>query len=205
MLQTLLDQFLQNSGLELLAVVLAVAYLLLAVKENHYCWHAAFFSTLIFLYLFWQVRLYMESALQIFYLAMAVYGWQQWRQVTDNKPRLAIQRWSWQRHGLVACCVLVLSGISGLLLSHYTDAQLPYLDAFTTWASIVTTYMVTQKVLENWAYWLLIDSVSIYLYLDRALYFTALLFLIYILIIAYGWSTWQQRYSQQSVADCARL
>ncbi|MEJ6593035.1 MAG: nicotinamide mononucleotide transporter family protein, partial [SAR86 cluster bacterium] len=141
MLQTLLDQFLQNSGLELLAVVLAVAYLLLAVKENNYCWHAAFFSTLIFFYLFWQVRLYMESALQIFYLAMAVYGWQQWRQVTDNKPRLAIQRWSWQRHGLVACCVLVLSGVSGLLLSHYTDAQLPYLDAFTTWASIVTTYM----------------------------------------------------------------
>ena len=197
MLQTLLDQFLQNSGLELLAVVLAVAYLLLAVKENDYCWHAAFFSTLIFLYLFWQVRLYMESALQIFYLAMAVYGWQQWRQETDNKPRLAIQRWSWLRHGLVVSCVLLLSGISGLLLSHYTDAQLPYLDAFTTWASIVTTYMVTQKVLENWAYWLLIDSVSIYLYLDRALYFTALLFLIYILIIAYGWSTWQQRYSQQ--------
>ena len=57
MLQTLIDQFLQNSGLELLAVVLAVAYLLLAVKENDYCWHAAFFSTLIFLYLFWQVRL----------------------------------------------------------------------------------------------------------------------------------------------------
>ncbi|MFT7469822.1 MAG: nicotinamide mononucleotide transporter [Candidatus Pseudothioglobus sp.] len=82
-------------------------------------------------------------------------------------------------------------------MERYTDAQSPYLDAFTTWASVVTTYMVTRKVLENWAYWLLIDSLSIYLYLDRALYFTSLLFAVYIIIIFFGWYRWQQRYHQQ--------
>ena len=200
MLQTLLEQLLQNSGLELIAVALAVLYLLLAVKENLYCWHAAFFSTLIFLYLFWQVQLYMESALQVFYLFMAIYGWWQWRRIHADDKQLKIQRWSRSRHGLIIGAVLVLSGASGLSLTHYTNAQLPYLDAFTTWDSIAATYMVTQKVLENWAYWLMIDTVSIYLYLDRALYFTALLFLIYILIIGYGWYRWQQRYAQQAVA-----
>ncbi|MGK0341384.1 MAG: nicotinamide mononucleotide transporter, partial [Candidatus Azotimanducaceae bacterium] len=74
-----LAQALQNSWLELLAVVLGVAYLLLAMRENILCWYAAFFSTAIFLSVFWEVKLYMESGLQVYYLAMAVYGWYQWR------------------------------------------------------------------------------------------------------------------------------
>ena len=60
--------------------------------------------------------------------------------------------------------------------------------------------MVTRKILENWIYWLVIDTVSIYLYLDRALYFTTLLFGIYILIIGFGWYTWRQRFQQQTQA-----
>jgi len=197
MLQVFLNQLAQSSGLELLAVLLGVAYLLLAVREDPRCWYAAFASTLIFLVLFWQVKLYMESALQVYYLGMAVYGWQQWRRVDDHQPAAPIQRWHWSRHVIVMLAVASLTGLSGFFLSRYTDAQSPYLDAFTTWASIVTTYMVTRKILENWAYWLLIDGLSIYLYLDRALYFTALLFAVYIIIIFFGWYRWQQRYLQQ--------
>jgi nicotinamide mononucleotide transporter len=197
MLQIFFDQLAQSTGLELLAVLLAVAYLLLAVREDPRCWYAAFASTLIFLVLFWQVKLYMESVLQIYYLGMAVYGWYQWRKPSDSQVATPIQTWPSSRHAVVILAVASLSMLSGFLLESYTDAQSPYLDAFTTWASIVTTYMVTHKVLENWAYWLLIDSVSIYLYLDRALYFTAVLFVVYIVIIFFGWYRWQQRYHQQ--------
>ncbi|MFT6316316.1 MAG: nicotinamide mononucleotide transporter [Candidatus Azotimanducaceae bacterium] len=197
MLQIFLDQLAQSSGLELVAVLLAVAYLLLAVREDPRCWYAAFASTMIFLVLFWQVKLYMESVLQVYYLGMAVYGWYQWRQPNDGQAPTSIQTWPWSRHALVILAVAGLSALSGFLLERYTDAQSPYLDAFTTWASVVTTYMVTRKVLENWAYWLLIDSLSIYLYLDRALYFTSLLFAVYIIIIFFGWYRWQQRYHQQ--------
>ncbi|MFT5794101.1 MAG: nicotinamide mononucleotide transporter [Candidatus Azotimanducaceae bacterium] len=197
MLQIFLDQLAQSSGLELVAVLLAVAYLLLAVREDPRCWYAAFASTMIFLVLFWQVKLYMESVLQVYYLGMAVYGWYQWRQPNDGQAPASIQTWPWSRHALVILAVAGLSALSGFLLERYTDAQSPYLDAFTTWASVVTTYMVTRKVLENWAYWLLIDSLSIYLYLDRALYFTSLLFAVYIIIIFFGWYRWQQRYHQQ--------
>ena len=197
MLQIFLDQLAQSSGLELVAVLLAVAYLLLAVREDPRCWYAAFASTMIFLVLFWQVKLYMESVLQVYYLGMAVYGWYQWRQPNDGQAPASIQTWPWSRHALATLAIAGLSALSGFLLERYTDAQSPYLDAFTTWASVVTTYMVTRKVLENWAYWLLIDSLSIYLYLDRALYFTSLLFAVYIIIIFFGWYRWQQRYHQQ--------
>ncbi|HKI74702.1 MAG TPA: nicotinamide mononucleotide transporter family protein, partial [Pseudomonadales bacterium] len=79
----------------------------------------------------------------------------------------------------------------------YTDDQLPVLDSFTTWGAIVTTWMVARKILENWPYWLVIDAVSIYLYVDRELYFTALLFVAYVIIIGFGWNEWIKRYREQ--------
>ena len=155
-----------NSWLELAAVLLAVAYLLLAVKQHIACWYAAFISTAIFLYVFWHVNLYMESGLQVYYLLMAVYGWYQWRQTDDNGGGLQITTWSWQRHLLAIGLILIATAISGTLLAD-TNARLAYVDSFTTWGAIVTTYMVTRKILENWIYWLVIDAVSIILYLDR--------------------------------------
>ncbi len=161
---------------ELAAVLLGIAYLLLAMRESLWCWYAAFASTSIFLYLFWEVDLLMESALQVYYLAMAVYGWWHWQQGSDSREQLAISRWSLRRHALAITAVLGLSAASGLALQQLTGAALPYLDSFTTWSSVLTTWMVARKILENWLYWLVIDSISNYLYIERELYLTALLF-----------------------------
>jgi nicotinamide mononucleotide transporter len=180
--------------LELTAVVLGVAYLLLAVRESLWCWYAAFISTAIFLLLFWDVGLLMESALQVYYLAMAVYGWWQWQQGSGAQAELAISRWGVRQHLISLAAILLASAASGALLQHYTGAALPYLDSFTTWGSILTTWMVARKILENWLYWLVIDSVSIYLYLDRALYLTALLFALYLVIVLFGYRKWLQHY-----------
>lgn len=198
-----LNQALQNSWLEILAVILGIAYLLLAMRENILCWYAAFFSTAIFLSVFWEVKLYMESGLQIFYLVMAVYGWYQWRNNTndnnaDNNNSLAISTWTTQRHVTVILVTLCISAASGYGLASYTDANFPYLDSLTTWGAVVTTYMVARKVLENWIYWFFIDALSIYLYIDRGLYFTALLFAAYLIIVIFGYLTWSRRYSQQT-------
>ena len=187
---------------ELLAVVLGIAYLLLAVRESLWCWYAAFFSTAIFLYLFWDVNLLMESALRVYYLVMAVYGWWHWQQSADNSDgttaELVISSWPLRRHAQAIGAVLLASLLSAALLKQYTNAALPLLDSFTTWGSILTTWMVTRKILENWLYWLVIDSVSIYLYLDRGLYLTALLFLAYLIIIIFGYRKWLLHYRETS-------
>lgn len=198
-LNTLAEQFQQNSLLELTAVVFAILYLLLAVRENIFCWAAAIVSTLIFLFIFWDVQLYMESGLQIYYIGMAVFGWYQWRHATDGANSLPVTLWNARQHLLALTAIAVLTFASGYFLNAGTDARLPFLDSFTTWASVVTTFMVAKKVLENWIYWLVIDSVSIYLYLDRELYFTALLFAVYIVIIFFGWSSWLKSYQQKTV------
>jgi nicotinamide mononucleotide transporter len=198
-INTIAHQLLQNSLLELAAVIFAVAYLVLAVRENSLCWYAAGMSTLIFLFIFWDVKLYMESGLQIYYLAMAFYGWYQWRGANRETASLRVSKWRAKQHVIALALIATLTLISGSLLNSGTDANLPYLDSFTTWASVVTTFMVARKILENWFYWLVIDSVSIYLYLDRELYFTSLLFAIYIVIIFFGWFAWKRSYRQREI------
>ena len=120
---------------------------------------------------------------------MAVYGWWQWQHGGGQKRRLAISRWPRRYHLYAFAGIALATLVSGALLQA-TDQRLAYADSFTTWAGVVATFMVARKILENWLYWLVIDAVSIFLYLDRALYFTAALFACYLVIICFGWRRW---------------
>ena len=141
----------------------------------------------------------MESGLQVYYLAMAIYGWYEWTRGGTKHAGIAITTWSSRTHVVVLFAIMAATLISGQLLQTYSDSGLPYLDSFTTWASVVTTYMVAKKVLENWLYWLVIDSVAIYLYLDRELYFTALLFVAYVFIAIFGFFMWRREYRKSTI------
>jgi len=182
---------------EAIAVLLGIAYLLLAMREQISCWYAAFASTLIYLFLFWDVNLVMESALQLYYLGMAIYGWWQWQHGSPDNEKLQITRWQPRQHLLAVGTVILISAASGLLLQTYSDAALPFLDSFTTWGAVLTTWMVARKILENWLYWIVIDSVSIFLYLDRELYLTAALFAAYVVIVIFGYREWLKHYRAQ--------
>ena len=194
-LQSLLAQ--SMSPWEAVAVVFAIAYLLLAVKENILCWLFALLSTAIYTILFWDVSLLMESALNVYYMAMAVYGWQQWTRGGSNgggKHALAIRPMSGKQHVVVIAAIAILSLVSGYLLGEHSSAVWPYVDSFTTWASVITTYLVARKYLENWLYWIVIDSVSIPLYIDRGLNLTALLFVAYVVIAIIGYFKWRDHF-----------
>ena len=197
-MQQLIVEFLAMNFLELTAVVLAIAYLLLAVRESLWCWGAAFVSTAIYLYLFFAARLYMESVLQVFYLFMAVYGWQQWRRGESGGKKLDVSTWPLIVHVWAVVCILALSVASGWMLASYTQAAFPYLDSFTSWGAVWTTYLVTKKKLENWLYWIVIDSICIYLYELRGLQLTAILFALYVVISIFGYVSWQ-RVSRQNL------
>ena len=184
-------------NLETLAVALGISYLLLAMRENSLCWYCAFFSTAIYVYIFGDVSLYMESALNVYYMGMAVYGWLQWQKGGANHSGVEIVRWTAKHHIICILVILIASVISGYLLSVNTDARLPYLDSFTTWASVLTTVMVARKVLENWLYWIVINSVSIYLYIDRDLDQTAAMFTLYLVLSVLGYVAWKKNYVVQ--------
>ena len=176
--------------LEALAVVLAVAYLVLAIRENRWCWPAGFGSSLLYLLVFYRAGLYMESALQLFYASIAVYGWWAWRPQPGGGVLLTIHRWPLRWHGMAAVVIAILTFGSGWLLARYTDAALPYLDSFVTWSAVLTTGMVARKLLENWLYWLVIDGVTLALALERGLHLTAALFALYLVLVVIGWRRW---------------
>ncbi len=185
---------------EIVAVVLAVAYLILAIRQNIWCWAAAFASTGIYLLLMYRAHLYMESALQVFYLGMAVYGWYEWHHGPGPNHALPVGRWSSMRHAGAIIGVGLATGISGWLLHKYSNAALPYFDSFTTWGAMIATFMVARKILENWLYWFVIDSVSIGLYINRDLYLTALLFAGYLVLIVIGYRAWRNDMREEQSA-----
>ena len=188
---------------ELLAVALSIAYVVLAAREHIACWACALGATAIYTLLFWRVYLPMESALNAYYLVMALYGWQQWRRGAQSGP-IKIHRWQARQHLAAAAVILLLTVFSALLLQRFLpSAALPWLDSFTTWASVVTTWMVARKVLENWLYWVVIDAVSIYLYLDRGMHLTALLFVAYVIIALVGWFTWKKHFENRIASTTA--
>ncbi len=194
MMQTWLASLLT---LEALAVVLALAYLLLAARENSWCWLCAFISSALYVEILWDVSLLMESVLSIFYVVMAVVGWYEWKRGGSSHHGVQIVSLQWWHHLVLFGIALLLAAVNGWLLGLYTSAAAPFIDSFVSWGSVITTVLVVRKVLENWLYWLLIDGLSAYLYIDRGLYLTALLFGLYLVIVVFGYFQWRREWFKE--------
>ena len=204
-MQTIITQFLTTSTWEAVAAALGLAYLLLAVRRNLLCWLCAFVSTAIYLVLFARASLYMQSLLQVFYLVMAVYGFIDWRKGRTTEGDVLIRSWTARQHAIAAAFVAAATLINGWLLAAQTNAAAPYLDSFVTWGSVVTTWMVARRVIENWLYWIVVDALAAYLYFTQGLLATTLLFVIYLGVVIRGYFAWRREQDAQRTATDARL
>ena len=188
----MISSFIAQNWIEITAVILAILYLVLAVKQNILCWVAGIMSSVLYFFIMQSAGLYMEAYLQVFYVVMGFYGWSQWRAGEINNTIFVVNTWSKYQHLTAISIILALSFLSGFLLERFTDAALPFLDALVTWGAVVATYMVAKKLLENWIYWFVIDATSIFLFIARDLWLTAALFMIYIVIIYFGYQSWNK-------------
>jgi nicotinamide mononucleotide transporter len=197
LLSQLGDQAQAQSVPEVIAVVAAIAYLGFAIRQQIVCWLFAAISTAIYIWLFIEARLYMESLLNLYYLVMAGYGWTVWRSGRQDGHERAVVVWPLKTHLMAIAALCLLSAVSGRLLSDFSDAAFPYVDSLTTWFAVWGTFLVARKVLENWWYWLLIDLASIFIYWSRDLQLTALLFGVYIIMIPFGLISWTKSMREQ--------
>lgn len=188
------------SPAEVLAVMAALAYLLLAIRQNRLCWFFALLSTAIYIALFIEAKLYMESLLNGFYFAMALYGWYFWQTGGERNSSVPVTRWRMPVHAAAVAAITAVSLVCGALLDRYSDAAYPYVDSLTTFSAIWATFLVARKVLENWWYWLVIDAVSIFLYWARDLQLTSLLFVAYVALIPFGLVAWTRAYEARTVS-----
>lgn len=197
-MHTIIEQFLATSPWELAASLLGLAYLLLAVRRNLLCWLCAFVSTSIYIALFMKASLYMQVVLNVFYLGMAVYGFIDWKRGRTESGEVRIESWDMNMHMVVALLVIIASAINGWALARWTDSPAPYVDSFVTWGSIVTTWMVARRIIENWLYWIVVDAVAAWLYFSQGLLATTVLFIIYLGIVVRGYFVWRREQALQS-------
>lgn len=190
--EAVIEAWAATSGLEIVSVAFGLLYIILAARENLWCWPAAFIGTGTAIFLFWDASLLMESALNVYYLLMAVFGWWQWQYGSKQKNELEISTWGTSQHAITILSIAALTFLSGYLLKGNTGAALPYVDSFTTWAAVITTWMVARKILENWLYWIVIDVVGVWLYAERGLFLYALLFAAYTVIAIIGYFSWRK-------------
>jgi len=177
------------SILETLAVIFSVIYVILATKENIWCWAAALISVGLYMYICYQAKLYAETGLQVFYFIMAIYGYFSW---SKNDGALMISEWSTNKHFIIILSATLITFLLGFIFSIYTDAKMPIVDSFTTVFSVFATFMVVKKILSNWLYFIVIDIIAIHLYYSRDLHLTSFLFLIYTLIAVFGFLKWNR-------------
>lgn len=181
--------FYRSIIIESIAVLFSILYVILAVKENIWCWGAALISVSLYIYICFSAQLYPETGLQVFYFIMAIIGYYMWNK--ENKEE--IKEWSEIKHLLIILLGAILTFFMGFYFSTYTNSQMPIIDSFTTVFSIIATYMVIKKVLGNWLYWIVIDAVSVYLYFNRDLHLTSLLFIAYTIIAIFGYFSWTKK------------
>ena len=188
----MISNFIVQNWLEITAVIFAILYLILVVKQNILCWTAGIISSVLYFFIMQKAGLYMEAYLQVFYVVMGIYGWSQWSASNASNPSFIVNTWSKYQHMITISIILVLSLLSGFLLERYTDAALPFFDALVSWGAVVATYMVAKKLLENWIYWFVIDATSIFLFIERGLWLSAILIATYLVIIFFGYQSWNK-------------
>ncbi|MET0280660.1 MAG: nicotinamide riboside transporter PnuC [Steroidobacteraceae bacterium] len=197
LLQRLLDGLRATTLPEGVAVLLGLAYILLIRRRSRWAWVAGGFGALLYTWLFARAALPMQAGLQVYYVGMSVYGWVHWSRAGEQ-PR--ISTWSWRLHVAAVLLVLAMAAALARLLATETQAAWPYLDSATTIGSLLATWLTARVKLENWLYWIAIDSVLVFLYAAQGLVFTAALFVLYLVIAGAGFRTWLHSYRQPTRA-----
>ncbi len=191
-LESIVNAFAVMSSWEILAVIFGIAYVLLAAKESLWTWLFAFLSTIIYTLLFWEGALVSSSLLNFYYMLMAVYGFILWRGAGEKGEELEITQWSMQKNVFTIVSGIVIAILLAYLSDTYTEAKFAYLDTFVLVFSVIATWMLAHKVLENWLYWMVIDSMAIILYWKSGYLATIVLFTLYIILAVYAYMSWRK-------------
>jgi nicotinamide mononucleotide transporter len=179
--------------LEHIAVVFGLANVYLTVRQNIWCWPVGVVMVTLYIYIFFGAKLYSDAGLNVFFLVMQFYGWYQWtrggvrhaRSLTPVK-RLQTRGWIWTIAGAVGGTALL-----GTTMYRLTDASLPYADAFTTMLSIIAQFLLTRKIIDNWSLWITADVVYVWMYTNKALYWTAGLYVVFLILCVMGYREWR--------------
>ena len=187
--------------LEVIAFALSIAMVVLNIRVDPLGWPLAIASSLLYFLLFWNSRLYGDASLQIFFVAVAGWGWWQWLRGTDASGHaLAVRRLA-PRGRIAALLLLAIAWPAvALFLGRFTDSDVPWWDAFPTAASVLGQWLLGRKYVENWPTWLVINVVSVGLFAYKGLWLTVVLYAVFIVMSLAGWRAWRRLLSARATS-----
>ena len=178
--------------MELTATVFGLLCVWLTLRESIWCWVAGLVQVTLYIWVFWQARLYSDMGLHVVYVFLQFYGYYSWMWGGRGRTPLVVRRLSVREAALwsggVAAGAVMLGGIMGA----WTDAALPFWDAATTALSLAAQWLMARKVLESWLGWILVDVLCVGIYAVKGLYPTSVLYGLFLILATLGFLAWRK-------------
>ena len=186
-------EYISLNWIEVTGSVLSIIYLYLSVKQKAGLWIFGFLCSALYTVVFFESKFYADMTLQVYYMGVSIFGWISWRAgKIQPEKELPVKRTTFKSALIISVIALALFFIYRFVLLNYTDSPLPNADSLTTALSIVATWMLARKMIEHWLLWIFIDALSAGLYFYKALYPTAVLFVIYTVMAVIGYYQWKK-------------
>ena len=180
---------------EAVAVVFGAAAVALTIRQSLWCWPLGLVQVALYVYVFYQARLYSDMVLHVIYVVLQVYGWYRWRS-GERGSALPVSYLSQTGRAGWAIAIALAAYAWGEAMLRYTDAAAPRADAFIAAASLAAQYLLAIKKLENWIVWIVVDVVAIAVYWGRDLRLTSGLYGVFLGLCVLGLIEWRNAYER---------
>lgn len=188
-----------TSPLEWCGVITGILCVWLAAKNNIWNWPIAIVSVLIYIFIFFESKLYADMGLQFYFFGMNIYGWYYWSKQKNNQTETRPISLITKNEILFSTAGIIIFTLAlGFLLHKNTDASFPFIDSFCTACSLIAQIFLARKVLQNWLIWIFVDAFYVGVYFSKDLYATGLMYALYIVIATMGYLDWKKTYREQN-------
>ena len=191
-----MTEFLLDHWLDIVTSVLGLLYILFEYRASAWLWLVGFVMQALGIVLYYQKGLYADCAMEVYYLAMTIYGYWRWIRGSSVKKELPIRHFP---RRLVVPWLALIGSVWALiywLLVTFTNSNVPLADSFTTALSLVGIWALAHKYLEQWVIWIAVDIVSSALYFYKDIPFKASLYALYVVIAICGYFNWRRLMNQ---------
>jgi nicotinamide mononucleotide transporter len=195
--------WLLSNKIELLGAILGIVYILFSIRQSILTWPTGLLTSVLYTVVFSQSKFYADMGLQLYYVVISIYGWYFWLKGSKQKKSksIPVRKLTAKLWILLSIATIIIYIILVFILINFTDSDVPYMDSLTTALSIVATWMLAKKYIEQWLIWIFVDAVSAGLYVYKNLWPTVILFIVYTAMAVLGYLEWQKDFKRKYIEE----
>ena len=185
--------YFKTNWIEIVGAILSLIYIFLSIRQKVSLWFFGIVSSMFYVVVFFQTKFYADMSLQFYYVFISIYGWINWKGGNQaDGEELPVGKTSMRLWLQLIAVTIVIYFIYYFVLIKFTDSTIPKADSLVGALSIVGTWMLARKLIENWLIWIIADGLCVGLYVYKGLFPTVILFVIYTIMSVDGYWQWKK-------------